>query len=171
MKNTEQNAIAALTEALMGYPLTPGYQATGRYVDCTRRIELDFGAAEVGPLIGAAGSMKLAIQSLLACPFGGDACQLIIRSTRSHRREGNAPASEAEPRIRGVLDALREHYPAGALEYKIERSPSAVVVFIESSGPFVDGIRGALSKTLRSIGRRHGIVAVVSVERIETATA
>jgi hypothetical protein len=44
-----------------------------------------------------------------------------------------------------------------------------VVVLIESSAPFVDDIRGAISKALRSIGRRHGVVAVVSIEKTNNA--
>ncbi len=169
MKNTELNAILAITEALMGYRLDPQYHATGHYAHSTRRVELDFGPVEVGPIIGQAGSMKLAIQTLLACPFGGDACQIIVRSTRESRREEQAPPAMAEPRIRKVLDALKDHYPPGRFHFKLEHSTSALVILIESSAPFVDDIRGAISKTLRSIGRRHGVVAVVSIEKTENA--
>lgn len=164
MKNTEQDAINAITEALMGQPMNLQYRATGQYSNLSRRIELDYGAADVGPLIGSCGSMKLAIQTLLACPFGGDACQLVIKTTRADRRDANASPNLAEKRIEGVLAALQAHYPPGRLKFRLERSPSAVVVLIESTGLFIDDMRGALAKTIRAIGRRHGMVAVVSIE-------
>lgn len=164
MKNTELEVINAIAEALMGYPLEMQYHATGQYVDGSRKIALDFGPFDVGPLIGQAGSMKLAIQSILACPFGGDSCQLVMKTTRTQRREGSANPTLLEPRLRRFLGAVQDHYPRGRFAFQIERSPSAVVVLIESGGVFLDDIRGAVAKAIRAIGRRHGMVAVVSIE-------
>ncbi len=171
MKNTEHDVIKALVEALMGCPLNFNYHATGHYVQETRRINLDFGATDVGPLIGQSGSMKLAIQSILACPFGGDACQIVMTTTRGDRREGNAAPCMLEPRLERLLKTIQEHYPQGRFLFKLERSPSAMVVLIESGGVFLDDIRGALAKAIRSIGRRHGMVAVVSIEKPAPAWA
>jgi predicted RNA-binding protein YlqC (UPF0109 family) len=169
MKNTELEIINTIAEALMGYPINLQYHATGQYVDATRRITIDVGSTDVGPLIGHAGSMKLAIQSIIACPFGGDNCQLVIKTTRENRIERYTAPETLEPRLERFLRAIQDHYPAGALTFRLERSPSAVIVFIESRGLFLDNIRGAVAKTIRAIGRRHSTVAVVSIESTATA--
>jgi predicted RNA-binding protein YlqC (UPF0109 family) len=164
MKNTEKNLILAISAALMGQNLLPGYRAAGTYADRDRWIELDYGHHDVGPVIGSKGSMKLAIQTLIACPFGGDAAQIHIRTTQTIQQSAPEQPGELVPRLTAVLQSLREHYPAGYFDFRIERSQSALVVLIDSGGNFVDSIRGALSKVIRSIGRRHGLIAVVSIE-------
>lgn len=171
--NTELALSQAAIDALMGQAVNFQYRAAGHYSHQTRRVELDFGPLDVGPVIGHGGSMKLAIQTVLACPFGGDACQLVIKTTREQSIPDKSTADESrlDERVNGFLKAMQDHYPPGQFRFSTERSASAIVVLVEATSIYVDQLRGPMSKILRSIGRRHGTVAVVSIEKIERHAA
>lgn len=163
--NTELALIQAATDGLMGQPTKLQYLAYGHYAHQSRRIELDFGQMDVGPVIGHGGSMKLAIQTAVACPFGGDACQIVIKTTRVKSLPNDLVETGLDRRVHAFMDALQAHYPAGQFRFRTERSQSAIVVLVEATSFYVDQLRGPVSKILRSIGRRHGTVAVVSIEK------
>lgn len=171
--NTELAVIQAATDALMGQKTSMTYRATGHYQDFSRAIELDFDRMAVGPIIGSGGTMKLAIQSILACPFGGDACQIYIRSKREKEIEKDSTGTrkDGEERILAFLEAIKSHYHTAQFEFKTERSATTMVVLVKTMAIFVDQLRGPVSRALRAMGRRHGFVAVVSIEQFERTHA
>jgi predicted RNA-binding protein YlqC (UPF0109 family) len=166
MKNTEQDLLIATIECLMAEPINPTFvSATGAYEPATRRITLDFGKIDIGPIIGAGGSTKLAIQTLLACPFGGDSCHIQLMSTRETRKSIAGNTADLNGRIDRMMQALENHIKYGNnFRYRIERSDSAIIVLVETNGLFVEQLRGALAKLIRAAGRKHGSIAVLSIE-------
>lgn len=166
MKNTELDLFNAITEALMGERIpSTVLSVTGTYARGDRRLQIDFGDLDIGPIIGAAGATKLAIQTLLACPFGGDNCHLVLHSTRQRRTSIQGQGPLLQHRLERIMKALREHLDgSGSFTHRIEASPSATVVLVETSPIMVEALRGALSKLIRAIGRKHGTVAVLSIE-------
>lgn len=164
--NTEQQLINALAWALLGEPTDIDYRASGTYVDGTRRIHLDLGTIDAGPMIGNQGVMKLACQTLVACPFGGDSCQIHIDSTRRNRFERRIKAPDPKP-FENLMEALKRHLTRGALDYKVEVTTNALVVLVTAGAPFTEELRGALSRVIRAAGRARGFVAMASVENVE----
>ena len=165
MKNTEQTLLLAMISALMGRPVNPSYRATGVYSNRSRRIELDFRVDDIGPVIGRNGAMKLAIQTILAAPMGGDAVQIIMHSTRENKSVVAPPGPPRAEVFEPLMAALKDHYPVGHFDYKVELSPSAVVVICTGNPLLIDEVRGALSRVVRAVGKHNGFIAAISAEK------
>lgn len=170
---TENLLIAAIARAILAIPQEAKITttATGEYGDGSRIIAADVGPYDVGPMIGTNGGMKLAIQTLLAFPHGGDACQLRLSTTRTIKPP-YCVKSEPDPReIASVLAALGAHLAPATFTYRVETSPTAVIAMLATRPDVCDATRSPLTKIIRAIGRCRGYPAMIAIERTGTMAA
>lgn len=163
---TESEMIRTAAEALLGYRPEMTITATGIYATATRRITIDFRDDDVGPMIGGRGATKLALQTMIAAPFGGDACQIQIHTTRLvNRIQDDCSIDEGIRRMAAFLEATKAHLGPAGFQARIERSASVVVVLAAAKDPMLEQLRGAMAKIVRSIGKRHGFIATTAIEK------
>lgn len=165
--DTETALIQAIADGIMTEPCELKIQAAGHYGHGTRHISVDFGHLDAGPFIGAAGATKLAVQTILACPFGADACHIVVQSTRH-----TTPLEFGEPvdglkAIHRIMEAIKRHYQPHPFRFHVETSDRAIVVLAEAPQLYTDVLRVSLPRIIRTVAKRHKTIGLLSIERLE----
>lgn len=178
INDTEATLLTAIVNPILRARFRPKElirEQSGHYADGTRRVVLDTKNLHAGTAIGAGGRIKLAIQTVVAAPFGADAMQ--IRFTGPGGDRIHYPHEQQEPQSREVddlMEALCRHLdPQGqnGFTYRVEGAASAVLVILEIRQPFLRELRGPLNHLLRTVGQAGGFHCLAAIEQPRNALA
>lgn len=135
-------------------------------------VEIDTRPFDPAPIIGTQGSMKFAIQTVLAARYSPSIWDVNFRTVgklQSPRLRGTKPN---EAVLKPVIDAAVNHWLAGGCKAtgSVESSQTAVVCIFAMDSALANAQRAALSRLIRGIGLANGFRATCIVEKAE-ATA
>ncbi len=172
MKSAE-NLLRALSRAILANPeLEPRIEINER--NRSVYVVIETRPFDPAPLIGTGGTMKLAIQGMLAGCDHHDSWKITFAvpspSMRSPKFSDVLP--DVSP-MKSVMDAAVNHWRkmGYVASVKVETSASAVIAIVEAEERLADAIRAPISRIARAIGKANGYGGTVLVNKIKAATA
>jgi hypothetical protein len=168
MKSAE-NLLRALTRAILGNPdLEPRIEITDR--GRSAFVVIDTRPFDPAPLIGTGGTMKLAMQAVLAGCDHPDSWKITFSIPPNAIR--SPKLSEVRPDVsamKSVMDAAVNHWSKSGSQAraKVETSDSAVIAIVEADDRLADAMRAPLSRIARAIGKANGYGGTVLVNKIK----
>lgn len=167
---TSKHLITAVARAILSNPdlevRVSAIQQSGRTL-----YEIDPRPMDPAPLIGDGGSIKFALQTVLAGTMHPSNCLIDIVNTgtmRLPRLTNQRPQSDV---LKRVVDAAVNHWRdmGFAAEGIVETSESTAIAILRLDPSLANVQKGAFLKLCRAIGRANGYRAMAYVENIRAA--
>lgn len=164
---TAEHLVRAIVRAMLSNPdLEPVIEIEA---GVRTRVEIDARPFDPAPLIGSGGTMKFAIQTVLAGPFHPASWDVVFRTSG---RLNASPYLSGKPAsvdpLKSVIDAAVNHWRAygrpavGA----VELSTTAAIAIVGLDDSLANAQRGAMSRLIRGIGKANGYRATAIVEKL-----
>lgn len=172
MTNSIKHLTRALCRALLAVPdLEPKIDVEIKQGGLAIEIDVDVFPYDFGPICGEGGTMKFAIQSVIAAAGHPGSIRLNFANTGTMRspHNRNRPPS-AEP-LKEVLTAALNHWRKLGFEAdgKVELSDSAGIVLIDCDPRLLQYQRAPFLRICRGIGKSNGFRAMAYIDKTPTA--
>lgn len=130
-------------------------------------VEIDTRPFSPGMLIGEKGSMKQAMQTIMAGTHSPTTFRLQFRNegqTQSPRLKDQRPnVAVMKPFVEACLEVWRAH--GHVVDGRVEASESAVIVFFDLEERLALAQSGALARLVRGIGKANGFPAAIIIDK------
>ncbi len=166
MNKSIENLVRAACRALLAAPdLEPKIvieSRPGRSIE----IEIDVFPFDFGPLCGEAGTMKLALQTVIAAAGNNEAMRITFAKSGSLKPTPVRSGPNAEAMGAFVTAAINHWRKLGFdAEGRVETSASAAIAILNLDNRLVNIQRGAFLRICRGIGKAQGFIGMAYVDR------
>lgn len=123
------------------------------------------------PMIGTGGTMKFAIQAMLAGHQHPGTWDLKFRTNSDVRSPILKDVTPTVEPMKRVMDAAVNHWRELGREVTaaVEVSPSAVIAIMSADELLANAQRGPLTRVCRGIGKANGYGGTIIIDKIKSA--